>query len=189
MGEYFLISDNEKWQAVVNCDKGYDGLFFYGVKTTGIFCRPSCRAKTPARENVVFFDNAVNAIGEGFRPCKRCRPDEAVFEPNLELVNKVKDIIEANFDKPIDINYISKQLGVSTNHLIRLFKQNSGHTPTHYITKLRVSKSVELLEQADKNIIEIAYMTGFNSLSNFYKHFKEQIGQAPNEYRKSRGGL
>jgi len=73
--------------------------------------------------------------------------------------------------------------------LIRLFKQNSGHTPTHYITKLRVSKSVELLEQADKNIIEIAYMTGFNSLSNFYKHFKEQIGQAPNEYRKSRGGL
>ncbi|MDD3438712.1 MAG: helix-turn-helix transcriptional regulator, partial [Clostridiaceae bacterium] len=78
---------------------------------------------------------------------------------------------------------------VSTNHLTRLFKQNSGLTPKHYITKLRISKSAELLGQADKNIIEIAYMTGFNSLSNFYKHFKEQVGQTPNEYRKSRGVL
>jgi len=189
MKEYFPISDNEKWQAVVNCDKSYDGLLFYGVKTTGIFCRPSCRAKTPVRGNVVFFDNAINAIDEGFRPCKKCRPDEAVFEPNLELVNKAKDIIEANYDKPIDINHISKQLGVSTNHLTRLFKQNSGLTPTHYIAKLRISKSAELLEQADKNIIEIAYISGFYSLSNFYKHFKELIGQTPNEYRKSRGGL
>ncbi|HRS21267.1 MAG TPA: AraC family transcriptional regulator, partial [Clostridia bacterium] len=105
------------------------------------------------------------------------------------LVNKAKDIIEANYDKPIDISHISKQLGVSTNHLIRLFKQISGLTPAHYITKLRISKSAELLEQADKNIIEIAYISGFYSLSNFYKHFKELIGQTPNEYRKSRGGL
>lgn len=189
MKEYLPISDTEKWQAVVSCDKSYDGLFFYGVKTTGIFCRPSCKAKTPARKNVLFFDNAANAIGEGFRPCKKCRPDKVVFEPDLELVKKTKGILEANYDKSIGLIHISKQLGVSTNHLARLFKQNSGLTPTHYITKLRVNRSVELLVQEDKNILEIAYMTGFNSLSNFYKCFKEQMGQTPNEYRKSRGGL
>ncbi len=75
MGIPRQISDTEKWQAVVNCDKGYDGLFFYGVTTTGIFCRPACRAKTPRRENVVFFGNAEQAIEAGFRPCKKCRPD------------------------------------------------------------------------------------------------------------------
>ena len=189
MKEYLPISDIEKWQAVASCDKSYDGLFFYGVKTTGIFCRPSCKAKTPARKNVIFFDGAVNAISEGFRPCKKCRPDKAVFEPDLELVKKTKDILEANYDKAIGLSNISKQLGVSANHLARLFKQNSGITPTQYITKLRVKRSLELLGQEDKNILEISCMTGFNSLSNFYKHFKEQMGQTPNEYRKSRGGL
>ena len=82
------ISDNEKWQAVENCDKSYDDIFIYGVKTTGIFCRPSCRSKTPVRTNIVFFTNPTNAIEAGFRPCKKCRPDKIVFEPDLELVKK-----------------------------------------------------------------------------------------------------
>jgi len=183
------ISDDEKWQAVVSCSKSYDGLFFYGVKTTGILCRPSCRTKTPLRANVVFFDNAANAMAAGFRSCKKCRPDIVVFEPDLELVKKANDIFDANYDNSMDLNHISKQLGVSINHLVRLFKQHSGLTPTHYITKLRVDKAAELLEQEDINILEIAYMTGFKSLSNFYKCFKEQTGHTPNEHRKSRGDL
>ena len=187
MREYFSISDSEKWQAVVSCDKSYDGLFFYGVKTTGVFCRPSCRAKTPARENVVFFDNAKAAIDKGFRPCKKCRPDKAAYDPELELVKKAKDIFDLNYNDTIDLNRISGQLGVSTNHLARLFKRQLGLTPMRYITGLRVEKAAELLRQENSGILEIAYMTGFNSLSRFYKCFKAQTGLTPKEQQKNGG--
>lgn len=183
------LSDNEKWQAVVRCDKSCDGIFFYGVKTTGIFCRPSCRAKTPARANVVFFADAASATEAGFRICKNCRPDEVIFEPDLELVKKAKDIFDANYDQSMEPNYISKQLGVSTNHLVRSFKQHSGLTPSQYITKLRVGRAAELLEQEDINILEIACITGFKNLSNFYKCFRGEFGHTPNKHRKSRGYL
>ncbi|HYE12629.1 MAG TPA: Ada metal-binding domain-containing protein [Patescibacteria group bacterium] len=183
------ISDNEKWKAVVACEKSYDGMFFYGVKTTGIFCRPSCRAKTPARENVVFFDDGIKAIEAGFRPCKRCCPDKAIFEPDLELVKKAKDIIDLDFDNPIEIGHVARQLGISPNHLARLFKKQFGSTPSRYITGVRVGKAEKLLRQADASILEIAYMTGFKSLSNFYKCFKELTGNTPKEHRESKGGL
>ena len=185
MKKTVTISDNEKWQAVVNCDKRYDDLFYYGVKTTGIFCRPPCRAKTPARANVVFFDNVAKAIETGFRPCKKCRLDKGVYDPDLELVEKAKDIFHVNYDKPLDLKYISKQLGVSTNHLVKLFKnQHNGLTPTQYITKLRITKAVELLGEENINILEIAYMTGFKSLSNFYKCFKKGTGHTPKKFKK-----
>lgn len=189
MKKSIRISNNEKWQALVSCDRSYDGRFFYGVKTTGVFCRPSCKSKTPVRDNVIFFDNAATAIETGFRPCKRCCPDKVVFEPDLELMKKAKDIFDADYNKQVDLSQISKQLGVSTNHLIKLFKQHSGLTPTQYIVKIRVDKAAELLNQTDINILEIAYTTGFKSLSNFYKCFKEQTGHTPNEHRKSRGDL
>lgn len=187
MKELVRISENEKWQAVVSCDRSYDGIFFYGVKTTGIFCRPSCRSKTPLRDNVIFFDNAAKAIEIGFRPCKRCRPDKVVFEPDLEIIKKAKDIFDADYNKQADLSCSSKQLGISKNHLIRLFKQYNGITPTQYIVKIRVDKAEELLNQKDISILEIAYAVGFKSLSNFYKCFKEQTGHTPNEHRKSRG--
>ncbi|HYF81944.1 MAG TPA: Ada metal-binding domain-containing protein [Clostridia bacterium] len=189
MKEYLTISDSEKWQAVVDCDKSYDGLFLYGVKTTGIFCRPSCRARTPASENVVFFDNSTNAVSAGFRPCKKCCPDKTVFEPDLELVKKAKDIFDASYAGFIEINQAARQLGVSSNHLARLFKKQYGRTPTQYITGLRVDKATELLKHPDASILEIAYMTGFKSISNFYKCFKEQTNHTPREYIKSRGEL
>ena len=86
------LTDNEKWDAVVHCDPTYDGQFFYGVKTTGIFCRPSCKSKTPLRENVEFFDEAAVASARGMRPCKRCRPDLLDYAPTRELLSKIKAI-------------------------------------------------------------------------------------------------
>lgn len=184
MDEYISLSDSEKWQAVISCDKSCDGIFFYGVKTTGIFCRPSCKAKAPIRENVLFFNSSKEAMEAGFRPCKRCCPDKAVFEPDLELVNKAKEIFNADYDSTIDMNYIAKQLGVSTNYLTRLFKRQLGLTPAQYITGLRINKAAELLGQTKKGILEISYMTGFKSLSNFYKCFREKTGHTPKEHRR-----
>lgn len=179
------ISDIEKWQAVISCDSNYDGIFFYGVQTTGIFCRPSCKSKTPLHTNVIFFDSIANALETGLRPCKRCCPDKVVFQPDLKLVKEAKDTFDVGYKNPINIAHISKQLGVSTNHLIKLFKEHYGFTPSQYIVKIRVDKAAELLNQKDISIIDIAYMTGFMSLSNFYKCFKQQIGYTPNDYRKN----
>ncbi|HWR07195.1 bifunctional transcriptional activator/DNA repair enzyme AdaA [Sporomusa sp.] len=183
------IPDSVKWQAVTECNKSCDGLFFYGVKTTGIFCRPACRAKTPRRENVVFFSKLDQAISAGFRPCKKCRPDVLVFEPDIELVRKALAIFDQQYNQSIEVGEISKQLGVSSPHLARLFKQHVGFTPAQYLTKIRVESAVRLLEQTDRNILEVAYTAGFISLSNFYKCFKEQIGVTPNQFRKRRGDL
>jgi AraC family transcriptional regulator of adaptative response / methylphosphotriester-DNA alkyltransferase methyltransferase len=103
--------------------------------------------------------------------------------PDLELVKEATEFFNNNFSKEINLKHFSKRLGVSPNHLARLFKGQNDKTPTQYITKLRVNKAVELLGQQDLNILEIAHMVGFISLSNFYKCFKEQIGLTPKEYR------
>jgi len=187
MREYSSLSDNEKWEAVVSCDNSYDGLFFYGVKTTGIFCRPSCKAKTPGRENVVFFEGNKAAEDSGFRPCKKCCPDKAVFEPDMELVGKAKDIIALGYDNALILRETEKQLGVSTSHLARLFKKQLGITPSRYIIALRTAKAAELLRLTGASIVEVAYRTGFESISNFYKCFKEQTGYTPKEYRECGG--
>lgn len=181
-----MILDEEKWKATIDCDKQYDGLFYYAVKTTGIVCKPSCRAKAPLRENTLFFNNISDALEEGFRPCKLCRPDiiEYNYEPNKELVESVKEKLNKNYNGNIDLKAISYEVGISTSHLTRLFKEFYGISPIRYIVKLRVAKAAELLERSDTSILEIAYATGFKSLSNFYKFFKEQTGYTPNEYRR-----
>lgn len=189
MKDLVFLSDNDRWQAVIKSDSSCDGLFFYGVKTTGIFCRPSCKAKTPLRENVVFFNTPAMAVANGFRPCKRCRPDMAAFEPDGDLVRLTIKFLEQNYAQAIDIHTVCKQLGISVHHWGRLFKKHMGMTPGQYLTKLRVAKAAELLESTQLSILEIAYTTGFSSLSNFYRSFKAQLGHAPSEYRKSRGVL
>lgn len=181
-----MISE-EKWKAVVDCDKQYDGLFYYAVKTTGIVCRPSCRAKTPLRENILFFNNISDAVKEGFRPCKLCRPDiiEHDYEPNKELIQRLKEKLDQNYREPLHLEAISCEFGFSQSHLTRLFKNFYGISPIYYIVKLRVVKAIEMLEQTDTSILDIAYAAGFKSLSNFYKCFKEHTGHTPNEYRRT----
>jgi len=181
------IPEDEKWQAVAICDANYDGRFCYGVRTTRIFCRPSCRSRTPVRRNVVYFADAAEALAADYRPCKRCRPDQAVFAPDRELVQKAKAILDTDYDKTVDLTEISRQLGVSPNHLARLFKSHMNLTPAQYITRLRIDKAAELLSGSGISILETAHATGFKSISSFYRHFKEQTGQPPNEYRKNRG--
>lgn len=186
-----MIPLEEKWKAVINCDKQYDGLFYYAVKTTGIVCRPSCRAKAPLRENILFFNNISDAVKQGFRPCKLCRPDiiEYDYAPSKELIESIKSKLDNNYNEPLNLEAISCEFGISTSHLTRLFKKFYGISPIYYIVKLRVEKAIELLGRTDTSILDIAYATGFKSLSNFYKCFKEHTGSAPNEYRRGGGSL
>ncbi|MDF2547666.1 MAG: AraC family transcriptional regulator [Anaerosolibacter sp.] len=182
------MQNEEKWNAVMNNNEHYDGLFFYAVKTTKIFCRPSCKAKVPLRKNTLFFSSADEALKEGFRPCKMCRPDinNPVFDPNKELTKKVKQELDNSYNKDFSVDDIAQKLGLSERHLMRLFKAYYGVTPKEYIRGKRISKSKILLKDTSKDIIDIAYEVGFKSISIFYKCFKKQTGITPKQYRTNR---
>lgn len=178
------LTEDEKWKAVVHCDNSYDGMFLYGVKTTGIFCRPSCKSREPHRKNVEFFDQIEEAYVYGLRPCKRCRPDLIEFRPMLDLIEKAKGIIDTLFADRYKLAAEIKELGISQNHFIHLFRQQFHTTPVEYINKLRIEKATQLLWNTEMNILNIALLCGFGSLSTFYEFFKKQVGLTPKEYRK-----
>ena len=183
-----VLTKDEKWKAVVHCDNSYDGAFFYGVKTTGIFCRPSCKSKEPRRNNVEFFDEIKEAYDYGLRPCKRCRPDLIEFRPMLDLIEKAKHIFDTYFADRFKLAAEFKELGISQNHFIHLFRQQFHMTPVEYINRLRVEKAMQMLSNTDINILNIAILCGFGSLSTFYEFFKKQTRQTPKEYRKQTSG-
>jgi AraC family transcriptional regulator of adaptative response / methylphosphotriester-DNA alkyltransferase methyltransferase len=116
-----LLNDDLMWEAVNSCDRKYDSIFFYAVKTTKIFCRPSCKSKPPLRENTVFFSVSHMAIKEGFRPCKRCRPD-LLEAPNENLIVELaQKSIEARYASTLTLEALAKDVGMSKFHLQRLF--------------------------------------------------------------------
>ena len=179
-----MLTDDEKWNAVVQCDSTYVCVFWYGVKTTGIFCRPSCKSKVPLRHNVEFFNEIQHACESGLRPCKRCRPDLVEFNPVLDVTEKVKFILDTWYDDRLQLAARLKELGISRNHLISLFRKQYQATPVEYCNKLRIEKAAQLIKESDGTILSIALLCGFGSLSTFYQFFKKHIGLTPQEYRK-----
>ena len=182
------MTDIEKWDAVVQCNNVYDSVFFYGVKTTGIFCRPSCKSKIPRQENTLFFDTSQDAMKYGFRPCKRCRPDLIEYMPMVETVEKAKFAMDTYFADREALTMEIKQLGMNQNYLIKSFRQRVGLSPVQYTNKLRIEKSKQMLHGSNENILHIALASGFGSLSTFYESFKKQVGVTPKEYRSNRHG-
>ncbi len=179
-----MLTEDEKWNAVVQCDSTYDRVFWYGVKTTGIFCRPSCKSKVPLRHNVAFFNDLQQAYDSGLRPCKRCRPDLVEFNPALDVTEKVKFILDTCYDDRLQLADRMKELRISRNHLISLFRKQYHATPVEYCNRLRIAKAAQLIKESDETILSIALLCGFGSLSTFYQFFKKHIGLTPQEYRK-----
>ncbi|WP_242964867.1 bifunctional transcriptional activator/DNA repair enzyme AdaA [Scatolibacter rhodanostii] len=177
------MTEEEKWKASLSCDATYDGKFFYGVKTTGIFCRPSCKSKSPKRENIVFFDTAEEARQFGLRPCKRCRPDLLEFQPQKEAAENIKSTYDQFFADHIRLKEELKKLGLNRNRVAQLFQLQYDKVPTEYLNELRISRAKELLMSTKDNVLQIALQSGFESLSTFYNHFKKTAGVSPKEYR------
>lgn len=182
------LSDNEKWQVVVACDTAYDGRFFYGVVTTGIFCRPSCKSRPPRRENTVFFASASVACAQGYRPCKRCRPDTAYYAPARETVRAACALLEREYAAQTIITDLPGRVGLSRSHFARLFKHHTGYTPTGYLHAVRVRRAERLLAAGRLTGIQIAYEVGYNSPSRFFAAFRTGTGLSPGEWRRRRGG-
>jgi AraC family transcriptional regulator of adaptative response / methylphosphotriester-DNA alkyltransferase methyltransferase len=174
------------WEAVVRCDGRYDGLFYYAVRTTGIFCRPSCRSKTPRRENVEFFFDREEALRKGYKPCKRCRPDlhTSTYDPNREWIREVKNILAREYDKPWTLQRLSERIGISPHHLQRLFKKETGVSPKRFLERIRVQQAKRLLQSGNQNVTEICYAVGFSDPSRFYKVFREETGFSPSAFKR-----
>jgi len=175
------MNEDEKWGIVSRNDNAHDGVFYYGVKTTKIFCRPSCPSKTPIRKNVVFFDSRDEALRLGFRPCKRCRPDLLEYYPMEDLLEKAKRIIEENFldEKLMQSRLLA--LCVNKTHLAREFTKLYGATPKKYLHKLRIQEAKRLLSRG-QTVAGTAFECGYGSLSAFYSNFRKETGKTPAEY-------
>ncbi len=184
MDSKFNMTFTEMYDAVISNDESYDTVFFYAVKSTGIYCRPSCKSKAPKVENIEFYKTAEEAIKAGYRPCKRCRSDLLDYKPMKDIAEKLKNLIDDMFHEVETLNSEIDKLGLSRKRMVEVFKDEYGKTPSSYVNDLRYKEAVRLLEQTDNEIIDIAYSVGFSSLSAFYKFFKERANMSPAAYRK-----
>lgn len=170
------MTEQEMWEAVQRSDASYAGLFFYAVKTTGIFCRPSCKSKPPKRENLCYYASGEEARAAGFRPCKRCRSDLLEYQPMRKIAAEIK----ARLDKAVPLDGV----GLTPRRMTVIFKQEYGVTPKEYADALRLRAAKEMLAASQDQVIDVAYQAGFSSLAAFNRFFKQQTGQTPTEYRR-----
>ncbi|WP_260858034.1 bifunctional transcriptional activator/DNA repair enzyme AdaA [Bacillus sp. FJAT-22090] len=177
------LSFEEMWQKIIACDQTYDGLFFTAVKTTKIYCRPSCRSRKPKKQNVMFFPDKESVERAGFRACKRCKPEEK-HSPNTELVQNVIAFLVNHSGEKLALQNIAEHIGISPFYLERLFKQETTQTPREFLEKIRIDKAAHLLKHTNKTNLEICYEVGFQSTSNFYQAFSRLQNCTPSNYRK-----
>lgn len=177
-------SESSRWLAVTRRDPRADGAFYYSVKTTGVYCRPSCASRLARRENVRFHASGESALRAGFRPCKRCRPDgTAPAVRNAALVAEAcRAIAQAGPENAPDLEALAKGAGMSRFHFHRLFKSVAGVTPRAYAASLRADRLRRDLPQS-RSVTEAFYDAGFNSSGRFYAQSGHLLGMAPREFR------
>lgn len=176
------------YASVLAREHTFDGIYYTCVRTTRIFCRPSCKARTPYPQNVQFVKSPEEATRLGFRPCKRCKPEEAgKLGPDEVMARKVDSLIEENLSEPITLNILAAKLAVSPFHLQRVYKRVIGHSPAEQMKMLRLKEAKRRLEQDLQQMGEIAKSIGFRSPSHFAVWFRQETGCSPNEYRELHG--
>ncbi len=181
--------DNEiYWQAVQANDARYDGAFFFGVKTTGIYCRPSCRARLPKRENVEFFATAVMAEQSGLRACLRCDPrsTEGAMDARVKMVIRCCELIES--DVTLRLDELAQAEGLSPSHFQRVFKELVGISPKKYAEIRRIEKFKRDVRDGS-DITAAMYDAGFGSSSRLYERSSASLGMTPAQYKKGGKGM
>jgi AraC family transcriptional regulator of adaptative response/methylated-DNA-[protein]-cysteine methyltransferase len=172
-----------RWEAVLARDAHYDGAFVYAVRSTRIYCQPSCPSRRPGREQVVFFPTADAAEAAGFRACRRCKPDEP--DARVVLVRRICRHIDGLADEPPDLKALGVFAGLSPSHLSRLFKRVTGITPREYADTRRLER-LKLRLAEGRTVTTALYSAGYGSSSRLYERSDAQLGMTPAAYR--RGG-
>ena len=177
---------DQYWQAVLDRDRSQDGQFFYGVVTTGVYCRPSCAARTPLRKNVHFYATQEVAQGDGLRACKRCRPDTD-RDAIENLMHEICRYIEVHYQQPLSLAFLAVQAGMSASHFQRTFKAAVGMSPKKYQDGCRIRQFKNSVKTND-NITDAIHASGYESSSRLYEKVDTQMGMTPSSYRKGGAG-
>jgi AraC family transcriptional regulator, regulatory protein of adaptative response / methylated-DNA-[protein]-cysteine methyltransferase len=175
--------DDQRWVAVVARDSGHDGKFVFAVSTTGVYCRPSCAARRPRRDNVTFFSRPEQAEKAGFRACLRCRPRSISGNPQSDSAKEICRYIEQHLDEPITLERLGKVFRQSPFHLQRRFKAALGITPREYADSCRLRQLKRNLQAGD-NVTRAMYDAGYGSSSRLYEKTASQLGMTPDKYRR-----
>ena len=182
-----FASEASRWKAVMRRDRGADGVFYYSVRTTGVYCRPSCAARLPRRENVRFHTSREDAERAGFRPCKRCRPNEASLdERHRDAVARACRLIEDAIEVP-SLSELAHAVGMSAYHFHKVFKMTTGVTPKAYSAAHRANRVRDELAHG-ATVTDAIYGAGFNSNGRFYAKANEQLGMTPTAFRAGGDG-
>jgi AraC family transcriptional regulator of adaptative response/methylated-DNA-[protein]-cysteine methyltransferase len=175
--------DDLRWSAVIARDSGHDGEFVFAVASTGVYCRPSCPARRPRRENVTFYSRPEQAEKAGFRACLRCRPRSLSGNPQSDLAKEICRYIEQHLDEPITLEKLGKVFRQSPFHLQRRFKAALGITPREYADSCRMRQLKRNLQAGD-NVTRAMYDAGYGSSSRLYEKTASQLGMTPDKYRR-----
>lgn len=175
------------YEALLTRDSRYDGRIFFGVTSTGIYCRPICPARKPKPENVLYFSTAHTAELAGFRACKRCRPESRPGSPAWEgtgaTISRALRLL-AEGDGPENLADLAEKLGISDRHLRRLFKEHLGKSPMDIKTENRLGLAISLLGEDENAVSDVAYAAGFQSLRRFNDAFKTAYQMSPTAWRQ-----
>ena len=176
------------WKAVLSRDAASDGLFVFGVSTTGVYCRPSCPARRPLRENVSFFAGPGEAEAAGLRPCLRCRPASTEPAAAVRAVQRALAFLEAHTGENVPLPALARVAGLSPFHLQRTFKKLVGVTPKRYADARRADRLRALLRNGS-SVADASFEAGYGSSSRAYTHASRHLGTTPARYRRGGRGL
>jgi AraC family transcriptional regulator of adaptative response/methylated-DNA-[protein]-cysteine methyltransferase len=181
-----MLNDEQKWQAIVARDARRDGTFWYGVRTTGVFCRPSCASRRARRDNVRFFESTAAATAAGFRPCKRCRPLTARDPVDVRL-EAVARYIDGHADESLPLASLAARARLSPAHFQRRFKALLGVSPKAYQDGVRLTRLKSGLRTGGA-VLEAIVGAGFSSTSRVYGETTRNLGMTPSAYRAGGAG-
>jgi AraC family transcriptional regulator, regulatory protein of adaptative response / methylated-DNA-[protein]-cysteine methyltransferase len=178
-----VAGDEQRWNAVIERDAAHDGEFVFAVSSTGVYCRPSCAARRPRRENVQFFLSPEQAEQAGYRACLRCRPRSVSGNAPSDSVKAICRFIEQHLDEPVTLARLGKEFHQSPFHLQRRFKAVLGITPREYADSCRLRLLKRNLQAGD-SVTRAMYDAGYGSSSRLYEKTASQLGMTPDKYRR-----
>ncbi len=183
-----VLTSRQFWKAVVARDHTYDGIFFYAVRSTRVYCRPSCPSRRPRPAQVIFFRTPEGAEREGFRPCRRCQPREDFRAADSRLIVKACRLLEQNTGDPVRVANVARILGANAVRLQRLFRSLVGITPGAYAQSIRLRRLKKGLRE-EGDVTTALYNAGYGSSSRLYEGSNSQLGMTPGVYGRGGEGM
>ncbi len=176
------VPNDKQWQAISNNEHTVDGKFWYGVTTTKIFCKPSCPSRLPHCNHVVIFTDPQEALQNGFRPCKRCRPMEEIVS-NQVWVDEIEYVLQTHYMQKLSLKELANIVHGDPSYLRHTYQKNTGMTPQQRLTEIRLKNACRLLKTTSDSISQVGIQVGIINTAYFISLFKNKYGQTPRQYR------